>query len=178
MDDIAARNKEIALEVWGNDLDSHKSHPDSPGFKEHFEKYYTEDYWNHASEPGRDRGFTNAYYVRKAFLELFTDPNFVIDMVAADGDLVFLHGMFTAKHTGLTLYGIPASGTEVSQPQVHILRFRDFKISDHYVVRDDYAMYRQMVPVEADGGILRSVDTKKYDAELVGNKAAEPAAAE
>ena len=72
-------------------------------------------------------------------------------MVAADGDLVFLHGLFTAKHTGLTLYGIEASGTAVSQPQVHILRFRDSKISDHWVVRDDYVMYRQMVPVEAGG---------------------------
>jgi len=171
MDDVAARNKEIALEVWGNDLASHNSHPDSAEFKEHFEKYYTEDYWNHASEPGRDRGFKNAYYVRKAFLQLFTDPNFQIDMVAADGDLVFLQGEFTAKHTGLTLYGVPASGVEVSQPQVHILRFRDFKISDHWVVRDDYVMYRQVVPVDQDGGILRFVDTKKYDDELAAQDA-------
>jgi predicted ester cyclase len=172
MDDVAARNKEIALEVWGNDLASHQSHPDSPEFKEHFERYYTEDYWNHASEPGRDRGFTNAYYVRRAFLELYTDPNFRIDMVAADGDLVFLHGEFTAKHTGLTLYGVPASGVDVSQPQVHILRFRDFKISEHFVVRDDYIMYRQVVPVEQDGGILRNVDTKKYDDELAAASSA------
>ncbi len=177
MDDVAARNKEIALLIWGNDLDSHQSHPDSEEFKEHFEKYYTEDYWNHASEPGRDRGFRNAYFVRKAFLQLFTDPNFEIEMVAADGDLVFLHGLFTAKHTGLTLYGIEATGTAVSQPQVHILRFRDFKVSDHWVVRDDYVMYRQMVPVEQEGGILRSVDTDKYDAELAA-KATDSATAE
>ncbi|MFK4730760.1 ester cyclase [Agromyces mediolanus] len=165
MDDVAARNKEIALEVWGNDLDSHKTSPDDPSFREHFDRYYTEDYWNHASQPGKDRGFQNAYYVRKAFLELFTDPNFVIDKVAADGDLVFLEGVFTAKHTGLTLYGVPATGVEVSQPQVHILRFRDFKISEHFVVRDDYEMYRQVVPLDQDGGILRFVDTDKYDAE-------------
>ncbi|MGF3056559.1 ester cyclase [Microbacterium sp. YY-01] len=165
MEDVAARNKQIALEVWGNDLASHKAHPDTPGFREHFDKYYTQDYWNHASEPGKDRGFENAYMVRKAFLELFTDPNFVIDKVAADGDLVFLEGRFSAKHTGLTLYGIPATGVEVSQQQVHILRFRDFKISEHFVVRDDYEMYRQMVPVEQDGGILRQVDTEKYDNE-------------
>jgi len=172
MDDVAARNKEIALEVWGNDLDSHKTSPDDPSFREHFERYYTEDYWNHASQPGKDRGFQNAYYVRKAFLELFTDPNFVIDKVAADGDLVFLEGVFTAKHTGLTLYGVPATGVEVSQPQVHILRFRDFKISEHFVVRDDYEMYRQVVPLDQDGGILRFVDTDKYDAER--QDAAEP----
>ena len=171
MDDVAARNKEIALAVWGNDLDSHRTDADSPEFKEHFEKYYTEDYWNHASPPGKDRGFENAYYVRKAFSELFSEPNFVIDKVAAEGDLVFLEGMFTGKHTGGTLYGIPASGTAVSQPQVHILRFRDGRISEHFVVRDDYAMYRQMVPVEQDGGILRMVDTDKYAEQLDAHNA-------
>lgn len=164
--EIAARNKEIALEVWGNDLAGHKAGADDPAFKEHFEKYYTEDYWNHASEPGKDRGFENAYFVRKAFSELFTDPAFDIELVASEGDLVFLYGEFRAKHTGLTLYGVPATGIDVSQPQCHILRFRDFKISEHFVARDDYVMYRQVVPVEHEGGILRNVDTEKYDREL------------
>lgn len=162
MDDVARRNKEIALEVWGRDLGQTMS-PDSPEFREHFETYYTEDYWNHASVPGKDRGFENAYFVRSAFGDLFTDAKFEIEMAAADGDLVFLYGMFTAKHTGGTLYGVPASGTAVSQPHVHILRFRDFKISEHFVVRDDYVMYRQVVPVEQEGGILRFVDTDKYE---------------
>lgn len=178
MDDVAARNKQIALEVWGNDLASRKTPPDDPSFKEHFDRYYTEDYWNHASEPGKDRGFQNAYYVRKAFGELFTDPNFVIDKVAADGDLVFLEGRFSARNTGLSLYGVPASGVEVSQQQVHILRFRDFKISEHFVVRDDYEMYRQIVPVDQDGGIMRNVDTDKYDVEHASTAAEADAVSE
>jgi predicted ester cyclase len=173
VDDVTARNKQIALEVWGNDLASHKTSPDDPSFREHFDTYYTQDYWNHASEPGKDRGFQNAYFVRKAFSQLFTDPNFVIDKVAADGDLVFLEGRFSAKHTGLTLYGVPATGVEVSQQQVHILRFRDFKISEHFVVRDDYEMYRQVVPVEEVGGIMRNVDTDAYEADRAADRAAD-----
>lgn len=158
----SARNKEIALEIWGADLNDRD--PDSPEFKEHFEKYYTPDYWNHASEPGKDRGFENAYFVANAFKELFTDARFDIEFAGADGDLVFLKGNFSAKNTGGRLFGIPATGTEVSQDHVHILRFRDGKIAEHFVVRDDYPMYRQMVPNDQDGGILRFVDTDKYHA--------------
>jgi predicted ester cyclase len=161
MDEIAACNKEIALKIWGTDLGQRTS-PDSPEFREHFDTYYTQDYWNHASAPGKDRGFENAYFVRTAFGDLFSDAKFEIELTAAEGDLVFLHGTFSGVHTGGTLYGVPASGVAVSQPQVHILRFRDGKISDHYVVRDDYAMYRQVVPNDQEGGILRFVDTDEY----------------
>lgn len=179
MNDVAARNKQIALEVWGNDLASRKADPDSPEFKQYFDTYYTEDYWNHASEPGKDRGFQNAYFVRKAFGQLFTDPRFEIDKVAADGDLVFLEGRFSARHTGLTLYGVAATGVAVSQQQVHILRFRDFKISEHFVVRDDYEMYRQVVPIDQDAGLLRFVDTDTYtaDRDAAEAESAEPAEA-
>jgi predicted ester cyclase len=160
-DDVSARNKEIALSIWGRDIGADQD-PDGPEFRAHFDEHYTEDYWNHASEPGKDRGFENARAVRRAFQLLFTDAKFEIDLVGADGDLVFLQGEFSARHTGLTLYGLPATGTPVSQPQVHILRFRDGKISDHYVVRDDYVMYRQMTGEQQEGGILRFVaDSEK-----------------
>lgn len=161
MNETEARNKAIALEIWGADLGQRMS-PDSPEFREHFDKYYTQDYWNHASKPGKDRGFENAYFVRTAFGELFTDAKFEIELSAAEGDLVFLMGKFSGINTGGTLYGVPATGTPVSQPQVHVLRFRDGKISDHYVVRDDYEMYRQIVPIEQEGGILNFVDTDQY----------------
>lgn len=161
MDDVARRNKEIALQVWGRDLGNEQD-IEAPEFREFFDKYYTQDYKNFASAPGKDVGFANMYMVRKAFQELFTDAKFEVGMVGADGDLVFVHGTFSGTHTGLTLYGIPASGTKVSQPQVHILRFRDFKICEHHVVRDDYEMYRQMVPEDQDAGLLQFVDTDKY----------------
>lgn len=165
MDEATAKNKEIALAIWGTDL-GRRVHPDSPEFREHFDTYYTQDYWNHASPEGKDRGFENAYYVRKAFKELFAEPRFEIEMCAADRDLVFIKGHFSGIHHGSTLFGIAATGIAVSQPQVHILRFRDGKISEHFVVRDDYEMYAQMAPTGEDGGILNFVDTDKYDADL------------
>ena len=159
----AARNKEIALAIWGRDL-NRRDDPDGEEFRAHFEKYYTEDYWNHASEPGKDRGIANAKAVQQAFTLLFTDARFDIEMAAADGDLVFLYGQFTAKNTGGRLFGIPATGVDVSQPHVHILRFRDGKVAEHFVVRDDFPMYKQITGEQKEGGILRFAEQSKAEA--------------
>lgn len=150
----AQRNKEIALAVWGRNL-GRTLDVESEEFAEHFHKYHAEDYWNHASEPGKDRGLENAKMVQKAFQLLFTDAKLEIDKVIAEGDLVMLEGMFSARHTGGTLFGIPATGRYVSQPHVHILRFRDFKISEHFVVRDDFVMWKQMTDEETQAGVVR-----------------------
>lgn len=171
MTSTAEENKLTALAIWGRDLGVHVD-PESEEFREHFEKYYTPDYWNHASEPGKDRGYENAKGVRKAFQELFTDAKFEIEMAVAEGDTVVLSGMFTGKHTGLTLYGMPATGRDVSQPHVHILKFRDGKISEHFAVRDDYVMYRQMVDEETpDGGIVRSAEEGRAARDAAASKA-------
>lgn len=164
MTDEAKRNKEIALAVWGRDLGV-KVDPDSAEFDEHFEKYHTEDYWNHASEPGKDRGIENARMVRKAFQFLFTDAKFEIELALAEDDLVMLKGMFSGYNTGGTLFGIPADGRAISQPQVHILRFRDGKISEHTVVRDDFPMWQQMNDDGREAGIIRFAEqSQKGDA--------------
>jgi predicted ester cyclase len=102
--------------------------------------------------------------VQEAFQLLFTDAKFEIDKVIAEGDLVMLEGMFSGYHTGGTLYGIPASGRFVQQPHVHILRFRDFKISEHFVVRDDFVMWKQMTDDETQAGLLRFAEQSREEA--------------
>ena len=157
------KNKEIALEIWGKDLNS-REHPDSPEFKAHFEKHYAADYWNHASEEGKDRGFENAKMVRFAFKDLFEDAAFEITQAAADGDLVMLRGLFSARNTGGRLFGIPADGRPVSQEQVHILGFDDeHKITDHWVVRDDYVMFKQMSDSDQAAGIVRFAEESRAE---------------
>jgi predicted ester cyclase len=160
MDPVAQKNKEIALAVWGRDLGKQLD-VESEEFAEHFRTYHTEDYWNHASEPGKDRGLENSKMVQAAFQLLFTDAKFEIDKVIAEGDLVMLEGMFSGYHTGGTLYGIEATGRFVQQPHVHILRFRDYKISEHFVVRDDFVMWKQMTDDETQAGLLRFAEQSR-----------------
>ncbi|QKG24255.1 ester cyclase [Actinomadura verrucosospora] len=153
-DPIAERNKEIALAIWGRDIGAEVD-PDGEEFAEHFRKYHTEDYWNRASEPGKDRGFENAKMVRRAFQLLFTDAKFEIESAVAEGDMVVLKGTFTAYNTGGSLFGIPATGRFVRQPHVHFLRFRDGRICEHSVVRDDFPMWQQMTEDDREAGIVR-----------------------
>ena len=144
-DEVTQRNKEMATAYWGRDLGKEVD-VDSAEFAADFRSRFTEDYWNHASNPdeGPDRGLANAKEVSRSFQELFTDAKFEITRVTAEGDIVVVEGMFTAIVTGGKLFGIPAAGQRVSQPHVHTLVFRDGKISEHFVVRDDFVMFAQM----------------------------------
>lgn len=152
----AEQNKKLAIELWGRDNLSTDPDPDAPDYPDYYARYYTDDYQNHATYGEAPQGFEGEKMLRRGFRELFGDAHFQVDKAAADGDLVMLVGTFTARHIGQTLFEIPADGREVSQEQVHILRFRDGRISDHWAVRDDLTMLRQMQsePGEPRGGIL------------------------
>jgi predicted ester cyclase len=155
LDEATRRNKDMAIEYWGRDLGKEVD-VESEEFAEHFRSRFTEDYWNHASNPaeGPDRGLANAKEVSKSFQELFTDAKFEITRVTAEDDIVVVEGEFTAIVTGGKLFGIPAGGQHVHQPHVHTLKFRDGKISEHFVVRDDFVMFCQMGGMEhIKGGV-------------------------
>jgi predicted ester cyclase len=161
-DQIAQRNKQLAIELWGRDNLSTDPDPDDPGYPEYYARYYTEDYTNHASFDDGPQGFEGEKVLRRGFMELFSHAHFEVDKAVADGDLVMLSGMFTAKHIGHTLFGIAADGRDVSQEQVHILRFRDGRISDHWAVRDDLTMLRQMEAEQSpEGGIMQYLRAEK-----------------
>lgn len=40
--------------------------------------------------------------------------------------------------------GIPATGDHVTMETIHIFRFEDGKIAEHWAVRDDLGMMRQL----------------------------------
>ncbi len=156
IDPIAQHNKELAIALWGRENLSADPDPDDPGYPEYYATYYTEDYQNHATYGESPQGLEGEKLLRRGFIELFADAHFEIDKVTAEGDLVMLSGMFTARHIGQTLFDIPADGRPVSQEQVHILRFRDGRISDHWAIRDDLTMLRQMEAAtdEIQGGFM------------------------
>jgi predicted ester cyclase len=63
--------------------------------------------------------------------------------VAALDDLVAVHATHHARHTG-ELMGIPPTDRFVAYDYVHILRFRDGKAVEHWSVRDDMTLMRQL----------------------------------
>jgi predicted ester cyclase len=74
---------------------------------------------------------------------VFSDQRWEIHQVIGEGDTVVLHATHHGRHTG-DLMGIAPTNREVAYPYVHIVRFRDGKIAEHWGVRDDMALMRQL----------------------------------
>jgi predicted ester cyclase len=88
---------------------------------------------------------------------VFSDQRWEIHQVICEGETVVVYCTFHARHTG-NLMGIAPTNREVAQDYIHIVRFHDGKAIEHWGVRDDMALMRQLgllpdrsVPVAAAG---------------------------
>ena len=74
---------------------------------------------------------------------VFSEQRWQINKVVAESDTVVLHCTHHARHTG-ELMGIPPTGRVVAYDYVHIVRFRGGKVVEHWAVRDDMTLMRQL----------------------------------
>jgi predicted ester cyclase len=75
--------------------------------------------------------------------EVFADLRFEVHQVLADGDTAAVHCTTRGRQVG-NFMGLPPTGREVAVPAVHIVRFDDGKVIEHWYVRDDLTMLRQL----------------------------------
>lgn len=97
----------------------------------------------HGARPGEPPGFEG---VKKTMLWLgrvFADQRWEIHQIIGEGDTVVVHCTHHGRHVG-DLMGIPPTNREVAYAYVHILRFRDGKAIEHWSVRDDMTLMRQL----------------------------------
>jgi predicted ester cyclase len=96
--------------------------------------------------PGREGVKVIAAAVRQAFPDL----NNTINRVVAEGDLVVQHVTSSGTMRG-EFAGMPPSGKQATWDAIHIARFRDGKIVDHWVVQDQLGMLQQLGFIPAPG---------------------------
>jgi steroid delta-isomerase-like uncharacterized protein len=89
--------------------------------------------------PGPDALRTVATMLRTAFPDL----HFTIEELIADGDLVAGRMTMRGMHDG-PLMGVPPTGRQVQQTHMHFVRFRDGKAVEHWGLRDDVGLMRQL----------------------------------
>jgi steroid delta-isomerase-like uncharacterized protein len=117
-------------EVWnGHDLDAIDEHVSS-------------DYFNHAASTEEYRR-GGARRIWEWILSVFPDHRFDVDDVAADGQTVAVRGTMVGTHEG-ELMGIAPTGKSVAVQQSHWFRVADGKLTEHWAVRDDLGMMRQL----------------------------------
>ena len=103
----------------------------------------TDQFVNHEAPPGVPAGPESVCYIMHLLARAFSDQKWTIDQVIAEGDLVAIRCTHSGRHTG-DYFGLPATGRAFSYRQMHMVRFDGSKSCEHWAVRDDASLMRQL----------------------------------
>lgn len=103
----------------------------------------SDEFVNHEAPPGTPPGIAGIAFFMHLLAKAFSDQRWTIHHVVADGDLVVLHCTHSGRHTG-EFFGVPASGRNFAYRQMHLIRVVGGKGVEHWAVRDDAALMRQL----------------------------------
>lgn len=134
--DLKATTRRLWEDVWPNgDVDALRDilHPDTI---------------NHEAPPGTPPGIDGVIHTMQWLRSAFTDQRYEIHQVIAEGDTVAVHLTHRGRHTG-EFMGIPPTGRTFAYAHMHIMRFQDGLSIEHWAVRDDAALMRQLQGAEA-----------------------------
>jgi predicted ester cyclase len=101
------------------------------------------DFVNHEAPPGRDRGPESMRGLALMLRTAFPDLHFEIEELVAEGDVVAGRLIMSGTHEG-PLMGTLPTGRSVRQDHMHFVRFEGGKAVEHWGVRDDLGMMRQL----------------------------------
>jgi predicted ester cyclase len=113
------------------------------GDVEHLAEVIAEDSIDHGARPDEPRGLPGVQQTMLWLRSVFSDQRWEIHQVIGEGEFVVVYCTLHARHTG-NLMGIPPTNRDVAQDYVHILRFKNGRAAEHWGVRDDMALMRQL----------------------------------
>ncbi|MFB4306700.1 ester cyclase [Actinomadura sp. GTD37] len=114
---------------------------------------YTADYTDNSGAP--ERGPARVLAVAEQARRAFPDLDYDVGQVIAEGDYVAFRLTMRGTHEGpLPGSGLPGTGKRVEVRQLHMIRFEGERIAEHWAVRDDIGMMRQLgvIPGPPGGG--------------------------
>lgn len=103
----------------------------------------SEDFVNHEAPPGTPRGIAGIAFFMHLLAQAFSEQRWTIHQVLAEGDTVALHCTHSGRHTG-EFFGLPATGRRFAYQQMHIVRIVGGRGVEHWAVRDDASLMRQL----------------------------------
>jgi predicted ester cyclase len=101
------------------------------------------EFVNHEALPGRDRGPESMRGLATMLRTAFPDLRFEIEELIAEGDVVAGRLTMSGTHEG-PLMGTPPTGRSVRQDHMHFVRFESGKAVEHWGIRDDLGMMKQL----------------------------------
>ena len=106
---------------------------------------------NHEALPDADQGVGGMVQTMLWLKGAFSDRRYEIHQVVGEGDTVVIHCTFSGRHTG-EFMGLAPTNRPFAVRQVHIVRFEHGKGIEHWAVRDDLAMMRQLGAIPSPAG--------------------------
>jgi predicted ester cyclase len=103
----------------------------------------SDDFVNHEAPAGTPPGVGSVAFFMHMLAAAFSDQRWTMHHVIAEGDTVVLHCTHSGRHTG-EFMGLPATGRSFTYKQIHIIRIADGKAVEHWAVRDDASLMRQL----------------------------------
>jgi predicted ester cyclase len=103
----------------------------------------TEDYRDHEAPDGAPTGPAALISTMRMLSSWFSDQHWEIEDTVTQGDVVAIRCLHSGRHTG-EFFGIPPTGSTFSYRQMHFIRMRDGKGAEHWGVRDDSSLMRQL----------------------------------
>ena len=88
-------------------------------------------------------GPESAIFFMHLLNQAFSDQRWDIEKVAREGDTVAIYCRHSGRHTG-DFFGLPATGRTFDYRQMHLIRMRGDRGAEHWAVRDDAALHRQL----------------------------------
>lgn len=101
------------------------------------------DFVNHEAPPGSPQGLAGARQVMLWLASAFSEQRYEIQQMIVEGDTVAVRLVHSGVHTG-DLMGLPPTGRRFAYEHMHVVRFADGKAVEHWGLRDDAALMRQL----------------------------------
>lgn len=102
---------------------------------------YTDDAILHTVPETKGKANAKAYY--ENYVTGFSERQFIIKEIFADGDKLVKYWQFKGKHTG-TFFGIPATGKSVDVIGTTIVKMIDGKIAEEQDFMDNMVFMQQL----------------------------------
>jgi steroid delta-isomerase-like uncharacterized protein len=108
------------------------------------------DYKDHTPPPGVPPTLEGMKQAFGMFFTAFPDMHFHIEDIIAEGDKVVVRGTGHGTHKG-EFMGIPPTGKQFSTPEIHICRYANGKMTEHWGAEDSLGMLIQLGIVPPPG---------------------------
>jgi len=102
---------------------------------------YTDDAVLHTVPEVKGKANCKTYY--ENYVTGFSDRQFIVKEIFADGDKLVKYWQFKGKHTG-SFFGIPATGKTVDVLGVTIAKMKDGKIAEEQDFMDNMVLMQQL----------------------------------